>query len=169
MIKPNTKVPDLHLNLINDTEWTLSEQEPEKFTLIFFYRGLHCPVCKKQLESVAANLEALSDKGVHIIAISMDSEERAKKTADKWDIPSLPVGFELSEKQAKEWGLFISSSIKEGEPETFSEPGIFLIKPDQTLYASAIQSMPFARPRTEDLMKGIDYILENDYPARGSK
>lgn len=167
MIKPTTKVPDLHLELINDTEWTLSEQEPENFTIIFFYRGLHCPECKKQLEAVTKKLKTLSDRGTNLIAISMDTEEKAKRTAEEWEIPSLPVGFELSEDQAREWGLFISSGIKEEEPKRFSEPGMFIIKPDQTLYASSIQSMPFARPRIDDLIEGLDYVLENDYSARG--
>jgi len=27
--------------------------------------------------------------------------------------------------------------------------------------------MPFARPAIGDLMKAIDFIVENDYPARG--
>ena len=80
MIKPNTKVPDLHLNLINDTEWTLSEQSPENFTIIFFYRGLHCPICKKQLEDITSNLERLSERGTHVIAISMDSIIKIEKT-----------------------------------------------------------------------------------------
>jgi len=169
MLKPRTKVPDLHLNLINDTEWSLSEQSPENFTILFFYRGLHCPICKKQLEDITSNLENLSDRGTHVIAISMDTEERAKKTADKWDIPSLPIGFELTEQTARDWGLFISSSIKDEEPETFSEPGMFIIRPDMTLYGSNIQSMPFTRPKTEDLIKSLDVILDKDYPPRGTK
>jgi hypothetical protein len=53
------------------------------------------------------------------------------------------------------------------EPEHFIEPALFRVKPDSTLYSASIQSMPFARPEFDALLKGIKYILKKDYPARG--
>jgi hypothetical protein len=44
---------------------------------------------------------------------------------------------------------------------------LFLIRPDQTLYYGAVQTMPFARPSFSDLMLAIDYSINKDYPARG--
>jgi hypothetical protein len=29
--------------------------------------------------------------------------------------------------------------------------------------------MPFARPHLDDLLKAIDFVKEEDYPARGEK
>lgn len=49
----------------------------------------------------------------------------------------------------------------------FSEPGIFLIKPDRTIYYLSVQSMPFVRPSFGEMVQAIDYIVRNDYPARG--
>ncbi|WP_031429180.1 peroxiredoxin-like family protein [Flavimarina sp. Hel_I_48] len=167
MIKPTEKVPNLELDLINDTKWDLSKQNAEQFTLVVFYRGLHCPVCKKYLEDLKTKLEDFEERGVNVIAVSMDTEERAKKTGDKWAIESLPIGYDLTEDAAREWGLYISNAIKDTEPDVFSEPGLFLIKPDGTLYCSAVQSMPFARPDFKALLKAIDFIQEEDYPARG--
>ncbi|QLG44963.1 peroxiredoxin-like family protein [Costertonia aggregata] len=169
MIKPKTKVPDLELQLINDTQWSLRAQQSETFTMLVFYRGLHCPICKNYLEALAAKLEDFSERGVHLIAISCDNEERAKKAGDTWAIPELPVGYNLSIEKAREWGLFISEGIKDSEPNKFSEPAVFLVKPDNTLYASAIQSMPFARPNWDDMLSAIDYVRKNDYPARGGQ
>ncbi|HEA29250.1 MAG TPA: AhpC/TSA family protein [Leeuwenhoekiella sp.] len=167
MIKPTEKVPALELNLINDTKWQLSKQNAENFTLIVFYRGLHCPVCKKYLEDLKTKLEDFDKRGVNVIAVSMDNEELAKKTGKKWAIESLPIGYALKEEEAREWGLYISNAIKDGEPEVFSEPGLFLIKPDGSLYCSSIQTMPFARPDFAALLKAIDFIKKEDYPARG--
>ena len=146
----------------------MEKQDPEKYTLMVFYRGYHCPVCKKQLESLKEKLPEFIDRGVNVIAVSMDTEERAKKTGEEWDIESLPVGFELSKEQAKEWGLYLSNAISDNEPDLFSEPGLFLIKKDGTLYSSVVQTMPFARPQFDDLLKAIDYIDKEDYPARGT-
>jgi peroxiredoxin len=133
-MKPREKTPELELSLINDTSWSLKKQEADKYTLILFYRGYHCPVCRKQLEEVKENLSRLMERGIHVIAISMDSEEKAKKSGKEWDIAELPIGFGLSKEQAKEWELYLSQGINDKEPELFSEPGMFLIKADQTLY-----------------------------------
>jgi peroxiredoxin len=167
MITPKEKVPSLQLPLINDTHWNLSEQRSDTFTMVVFYRGLHCPICKKQLEALAKKLEEFSQRGVHLVAVSCDTEERAKKAGREWNIAELPVGYEMSIEKVKEWGLFISEGISEKEPEQFSEPGLFLIRPDGTLYASTVQTMPFARPKWDDILSAIDYVEENSYPARG--
>jgi peroxiredoxin len=167
-MKPNTQVPDLHLPLINDTEWTLKSQRPDAFTLLVFYRGLHCPVCKKQLQEVAEHLDKLVERGVYVTAISMDTEKRAKKAGEEWNIPNLPVAYNLSQEQAKSYGLYLSKAISDKEPDVFSEPGMFLIKPDGSLYFSSVQNAPFTRPAMSDLIKAIDFIKKEDYPARGT-
>ncbi|HDZ04934.1 hypothetical protein LCGC14_0299300 [marine sediment metagenome] len=169
MIKPTSQVPELKLPLINDTQWSLYDQDSTSFTMLVFYRGLHCPVCRKYLESLTKKLKDFSGRGVHLIAISSDSEERAKKAGEEWNIPELPVGYNLPIETAREWGLYVSKKTSEKEPDIFSEPGLFLIRPDNTLYASSIQTMPFARPDWDDILNAIDYVTKNDYPARGGE
>jgi len=168
MIKPKNEVPDLKIPLTNGTNWHLKSQKSETFTLIVFYRGLHCPKCKQQLEELTKRLEDFVERGINLVAISCDKKERAEKVVQDWEISELPIGYGLSIDQAKDWGLFISEKISEKEPDQFSEPGIFLIRPDYTLYASSIQTMPFARPHWDHLLNALDYIVKNDYPARGS-
>ncbi len=169
MLKPNEKFPNLEFKLINDTIWKFEKQDPKNFTLLVFYRGYHCPVCKKQLEDLKNKLDDFSERGVNVIAISMDSEERAKKTGDEWNTESLPIGFEMDEKTARDLGLYISNGISDKEPKVFSEPGLFLVRKDGTLYCSSIQTMPFARPGFDDLLGAIDFVKNKDYPARGGK
>ena len=166
MIKPRTETPDLSINLLNDTTWTLSEQKPENFTLVVVYRGKHCPVCKKYLETIQDHLGDFKDKGVNVVAISSDSKAKAEASYKEWDIKDVPLGYEFPIEEARSWGLFISKGIK-NEPEEFVEPAIFLIRPDRTLYASSIQTMPFARPEIVELIKSIDFVNNKDYPARG--
>lgn len=166
-MKPREKTPSLEISLINDTNWSLEKQEADSYTLIVFYRGLHCPVCKNQLEQIKNNLEDLTKRGIHVIAISMDTEKRAKITGEKWDVDELPIGFELSKEKAREWGLYLSEGINDKEPKLFSEPGLFLINKDGSLYFSSVQTMPFARPKIEDIIKAVNFIEDKDYPARG--
>mgnify|MGYP003131383397 CR=1 FL=1 len=168
MLTPTQNVPNLKIDLINDTQWELHKQRPENYTLLVFYRGYHCPKCKEQLENLKDQVDDFTSRGINVIALSMDSEKRAKKTGDEWDIDGIPVGFGLTKKEAKDWGLFISSAISESEPDIFSEPGLFLVKPDNTLYLTSIQSMPFARPHFKDLLGAIDFIEKKGYPPRGT-
>ncbi len=166
MIKPREKAPNIDIGLVNDTRWELNEQNPKNFTMIIVYRGIHCPVCKSYLEELQTKISKFTDLGVNLIAISSDTEAIAKKTYKDWDIADIPVGFEFPIEEARKWGLFISSGIKD-EPKHFIEPALFLIRPDQTIYAESIQSMPFARPAFDDVLKAIKFVLDKDYPARG--
>jgi peroxiredoxin len=168
MIKPKEEVPQISINLVNDTKWDLNAQEPEHFTMIIFYRGKHCPVCKSYLQELQHKISEFTQLGVNVIAISADTEKIGKATYDEWDISDIPIGFGYPIEEAKKWELFISKGTKKEEPPEFIEPGLFLINPDGTLYSSSIQSMPFARPGFDDLLKGLQYIIKKEYPARGA-
>ena len=166
MIKPRTKTPGITINLVNGTKWILQEQHPEHFTMVIFYRGKHCPVCKTYLETLQEKIPQFTEHGINIIALSSDTKEKAEQTYKDWKIADVPVGYGFKIDDAREWGLFISKGVKE-EPDHFIEPGLFLIKPDGTLYSASIQTMPFARPEFDAILKAIRYIIKKDYPARG--
>ena len=167
MLKPQAKVPDLTVKTVGGPDWILSEQSPEHFTFVFFYRGYHCPICRKYLGSIDRKLDELASLGINAVAISSDSKERATRSKEEWRIENLPIGYDLSIEEARTWGLYVSKAIKPDEPEIFSEPGLFIVRPDNELYAASIQSMPFTRPSIDELIAGFRYIIDNDYPGRG--
>ena len=168
MLKPGDTAPDIDLPLTIDARFKLSDQSPEQFTMLVFYRGKHCPICKRYLTEIGSRLREITDRGVNVFAVSMDDEDRAMVVDKEWDTGDLPLVYDMSEDMAREWGLFISSK-REGseEPDTFSEPGLFLIRPDRTVYFAQVQSAPFTRPDLDQLMDGLDIIKKNDYPPRG--
>jgi hypothetical protein len=53
------------------------------------------------------------------------------------------------------------------EPALFSEPGVFIVRPDATRYYWAVQTMPFARPHIDELIGALDFAIAKDYSARG--
>jgi len=137
-----------------------------------FYRGLHCPICKTQLRELESKLEEFDKRGVAVVAVSSDTKDRAMQTRDAWGLTWLRIGYGLDLAAARRWGLFISSgrgmtSAGVEEPAHFSEPALYLIRPDGTLYFGSVQTMPFARPHFTDILAAIDYVLKNNYPARG--
>jgi alkyl hydroperoxide reductase subunit AhpC len=111
-------------------------------------------------------------RGVEVVAVSTDDAVRAAQTVRDWKLDALTVGYGLSIETARTWGLYISTGRGKTttgveEPPKFAEPGIFLIRPDGSVYFAAVQTMPFARPHFSEILSALDFILKNDYPARG--
>jgi peroxiredoxin len=138
--------------------------------MVVFYRGLHCPICKAQLNDLQNKLAEFEKRGVSVIALSSDNQSRAEEAADKWGLDKLTLGYGVDLATARKWGLYVSAgkgktSIGVEEPALFSEPGLFLIKPDGTIYFASVQSMPFARPHFAEVLGAIDFVVKNDYPG----
>ena len=98
--------------------------------------------------------------------------ERAAITKEKWALPALTLGYGLDLETARRWGLYISASkgpTSAGvvEPDLFIEPGLFVVRPDCTLYFASVQTMPFARPHFSDILGALDFVIAKNYPARG--
>ena len=165
-------VPNLSASTLDGPTWTLDQQTDETFTMVVFYRGLHCPKCKLSLTELNRKAGEFAELGVGIIAVSCDTEERARTARDDWKLDNLTIGYGLSIDDARAWGLYISTSngftsIGVEEPALFCEPGLFIVQPDGNLYMTAIQSMPFARPLFAEVAPAIKFVLEKGYPARG--
>ena len=169
MLKPGQPVPALDLPLTIEARFELEKQKPENFTMLVFYRGKHCPICRKYLTELGGKLDKFTDKGINVFAISMDSPERAAVSHEEWDTHDLPLAHSLSEDKAREHGLYISEK-REGseEPDVFSEPGLFVVKPDGTLHFAVVQNAPFTRPDLDDLLEGLMFTIEKNYPTRGT-
>ncbi len=171
-LMPRYPVPALNVPLTTEGRFVLGAMPGERFDLVVFYRGLHCPICAKYLLELERLAPEFATRGVQVIAVSSDDEERGKQMADKVKASAAKFAYGLSLKSAREWGLYISASrgttsIGIDEPALFSEPGVFIVRPDGTLYYGAVQTMPFARPQFQDLLGAIDFAIAKDYPARG--
>ena len=172
MIKPRQPVPALSVPLLGGGTWTLADQKPENFTMVVVYRGYHCPICSGYLGDLNRKAAQFAEKGVNVLVVSSDTEERAAEAKEKWGLDNLTIGYGLTLDSGREWGLYVSSSRGKTstgvvEPDLFLEPGLFLIRPDGTLYWASIQTMPFARPQFGEVLKGLDGAIEKNYPARG--
>lgn len=172
MITPRTEVPNFSVDLLSGGTWSLADQKPENFTMVVAYRGYHCPLCKMYLGKLNKIADDLKEKGINLIVLSSDTEERAQIAKDEWKLDKLHIAYGLSIEDARALGLFVSASIGTTstgvvEPDLFSEPGLFMIRPDQTLYFADIQTMPFLRPDLSGLLANLDFILSKGYPARG--
>ena len=172
MLIPRQKTPDLKLPTLDHGTFDLSAEKSERGTVICFYRGLHCPICATYLADFQKRVADFSKRGVTTIAISSDGEERTRAMADKIEADTLRFAYDLPLAKAREWGLYISTSrgktsIGIEEPALFSEPGLFMVTPEQSLYYGSVQTMPFVRPHFSELVGALDFAVKNNYPARG--
>ncbi|MBI2318531.1 MAG: AhpC/TSA family protein [Betaproteobacteria bacterium] len=171
-IKPRQPAPALEVETVGGGRWSLAAQNPAQFTMIVFYRGLHCPICRKYASELDGMAEEFRKRGVSILVASTDPKARAEEAKNKWGLPNLTVGYGVPMEVARQWGLYISAgrgptSAGVEEPAQFAEPGLFLVKPDGTLYWGSISTMPFARPHFSEILQAIDFVIAKNYPARG--
>lgn len=172
MLIPRKIVPNLKLQTLDHGAFDLSAEQGSVGTVICFYRGLHCPICANYLTELEKLVPEFEKRGVNVIAVSVDGESRTRDMADKIKAQNLRFGYDLDLEKAREWGLYISTSrgktsIGIEEPALFSEPGLFMITPEQTLYYGSTQTMPFVRPHFSELIGALDFAIANNYPARG--
>jgi peroxiredoxin len=171
-LAPRFPAPQLNLPLVGGGRFVLGAAPAERFDLLVFYRGLHCPICAKYLTELERLAPDFLAKGVQLTAVSCDDEARAGDMAAKFKAQHVRVAYGLTLKSARQWGLYISAgrgvtSIGIEEPALFSEPAVYMLRPDGTVYYGAAQTMPFARPAFADLLGVLDFVISKDYPARG--
>ena len=85
-VRPRQPAPELDVELLSGGTYVLSEQTPEHFTMVVFFRGLHCPVCRGQLRELDRRLDDLAEKGIDVIAVSGDTRERTQQLHDEWQL-----------------------------------------------------------------------------------
>lgn len=163
---PRSQAPALTFQTL-DGAFDISACVPRHFTMILVYRGLHCGICKKQLQQLEAMLEDFRAAGIDAIAVSSDPKDKALAARQEWELPHLPLGYDLPFSFAKEWRLYISNARKPGEPETFFEPGLFLIRASGELFFASVQNMPFGRSDLPEVLAWAKKSIDNDIPARG--
>lgn len=139
----------------------------DRWTMLFVYRGSHCPRCKRFLSKLNATLPAWEEM-TDVVVVSADTLEKARGDKEElgWTF-ALCHGLTVPEMRAI--GLYVSEPLSEAETTApFAEPGAFAIRPDGTLMLADISNGPAARPDLEELLDGMIFNITNNRPARGT-
>jgi peroxiredoxin len=176
-LMPRLQTPALRVPLVGGGHYDLAAEQPKLFSMIVFYRGLHCGQCRAYLTELEQSLPEFESRGISSLAISVDGAGRAARTRTEWGLERLRLGYDLPLKVARDWGLFLTEGRPRAqglsEPPICCEPALFLVGPDKTLWFSAVQNMAFARPRFSDVIEGFEFLFARGYftqkecPARG--
>lgn len=136
--------------------------------MLVIYRGAHCPLCVKYLHELSRLEEGFLTAGIRVWALSADPLDRAIEQAERegWRIPILA---ELQEDQMRTLGTYISAPRSADETDrNFAEPATFVINPKGMVQIVDLSNAPFARPNPQTLLEGIKFVMEADYPIRGT-
>ncbi|CTQ51497.1 AhpC/TSA family protein [Roseibium album] len=142
-------------------------QSKDRWTMLFVYRGRHCPRCKRFLNKLNAALPSWTDV-LDVVVVSADTQKKAQADKDEfgWDFD---LCYGMTEAQMRSLGLYISEPLSEAETtDIFAEPGAFAIRPNGTLMLVDISNGPAARPDLEELLDGMIFNIKNDRPVRGT-
>ena len=141
--------------------------DTDRWTMMFVYRGKHCPRCKKFLNKLNAALSDWTDV-MDVVVVSADTEDKAKADLEEFGW-NFDLCYGLSEPQMRSLGLYVSDPLSEAETTTrFAEPGAFGLRPDGSLMLVDISNGPAARPDLDELLDGMKFNIANDRPVRGT-
>lgn len=136
--------------------------------VLIVYRGKHCPLCKRYFKQLGEMLDEFKAAGLTVMTVSADPLEKAQADVESegWQFP---VGYGLSLDDMRALGLYISEPRSPQETDRpFAEPGVFVINPAGAVQIVDISNAPFARPDLSGLLNGLKFVMEKDYPIRGT-
>lgn len=160
------KTPVTSIPTVSGDNWQIGGAN--RWQMLVVYRGKHCPVCRRYLKTLDDLSDQFSALGVEILAVSADPKERVELEAreEGW---RFPVGYGLSQEQMRSLGLYISEprSLQETD-RPFPEPGLFVVNPEGKVQIVDVSNAPFARPDLNNVLQGLKFIQEKQYPIRGT-
>lgn len=164
---PGSQFPAFKLATIDHGIVTIGAPE-SGWEMLVVYRGKHCPLCRRYIDTLHEMLPHFREREVRVIAISADSEEKAVAFTREGGYHQLVVGYDLSIEQMHRLGLFISEPRSPEETDRpFAEPALFVIRPDHRIQVIELSNASFARPDLGLVLNGLRFVQDNDYPIRG--
>ncbi len=167
--KPQVGVefPALSIPKVGGSELTFGG--PGRWQVLVIYRGKHCPLCRKYLNTLDSLLGEFHAADIGVAVASADPKEKAESQVaeEAW---RFPVGYDLTLDQMRTLGLYMSDPRSPQETDRpFAEPGIFVVNADGKLQAVDISNAPYTRPDLAGLLSGIKNTREKGNPVRGTK
>ena len=102
-LKPGTPAPDFEMRDISDHPVKLSDYKGKKL-MLSFYRYASCPLCNLRVNDLIKNYEALSAKGLQMVAVFQSPTKSILRYVGKQEAP-FPIVPDPDHKLYKQYGV----------------------------------------------------------------
>jgi len=130
--------------------FSLPDDLGDDWGVFLAYRGHWWPYCRQQL-SAFAKATKLKEEGVKIFALSVDTEEDARKTVEECEL-DYPLGYGVSYEEFSN----LTGCFYEEKRKIIHGTG-YVIKPDGTIAVGVYSSGPIGRLVWQDVLYMIQF------------
>ena len=147
--------PSLEVPAVGGGTISLPDDLAGSYGVILIYRGSWCPYCNAQLAAFSRALDALTELGVKVVALSVDDEDTSAALVAKHKL-RFPVGHSAdASKVAAVTGAYITD-----EPR-YLQSTDFVLAPDGTVRVAVYSSDAIGRLVADDVAGYIRYLTEH--------
>jgi peroxiredoxin len=156
-LKVGERAPDFTLKNAAGQEVALHALLSKGNVALAFVRSADwCPFCRKQLQELQANLEAIRASGVQLIALSYDSPETNAKAAAKLGL-TFPLLSDPGSKTIDAYG--IRNHEATGRAAGIPHPTLFIVDRQGVIRAKLMRDGYKERPEPAELIAAAKKVM----------
>ena len=144
--------PPLEVPAVGGGTISLPDDLAGSYGVILIYRGSWCPYCNAQLAAFSRALDALTELGVKVVALSVDDEATSAALAARHKL-RFPVGHSADAgKVAAATGAYVNDDRRHLQSTGF------VLAPDGTVLVAVYSSDAIGRLAADDVAGYIRYL-----------
>lgn len=168
--------PDASLTDVTGKTVRLAELYAARPTLVLFYRGGWCPFCNLQIHEFSASAQQFEQRGIGIVAISVDRPSEEAKTQARHGVPFpmlsdsklvahqayhvVHVTADAERKAFASHGLDLGAYSGEAHG-SYAVPAIFLVDRTKTVRFVHVDEDYKTRPSAKQMLEVVDRVLRS--------
>ena len=147
--------PPLEVPAVGGGTISLPDDLAGSYGVILIYRGSWCPYCNAQLAAFSRALDALTQLGAKVVALSVDDEATSAALAARHKL-RFPVGHSADAgKVAAATGAYVNDDRRHLQSTGF------VLAPDGTVLVAVYSSDAIGRLVADDVADYIRYLTEH--------
>ena len=147
--------PPLEVPAVGGGTISLPDDLAGSYGVILIYRGSWCPYCNAQLAAFSRALDALTELGAKVVALSVDDEATSAALAARHKL-RFPVGHGADAgKVAAATGAYVNDDRRHLQSTGF------VLAPDGTVLVAVYSSDAIGRLVADDVAGYIRYLTEH--------
>lgn len=160
--------PDFFLQDITGQGVRLTDSIRNGYVVLIFYRGGWCPLCSKQLSSIANDYEKFTAAGAKILAISSEQPEKGKELLLKLKLPYTLLA-DPDHKAIELYGILAGKrelkdipALTHRRKRDYAIPSIFIIDREGKIRYRYVGKSFRDRPRNEEILRELGRLSLSD-------